>query len=646
MKKILAMLLAAAMTATMAVSLTACNGDSDVSSVSSGSASSEDTTSSAPESSEPEAPAGENKVVIGSDAELDANMMAGWTNGATNANIRHLLFGYDAVAWTRDQGYIFNPQVVKEESSVVNEDGTKTYTVTIHDDLVWNDGTPITVKDYIFATMLYASPEFRSTDGGDTVSNANKYVGYKAYFDGTSDKKFTGIRMIDDYTYSVTIVAEELPYFFDTTYASLWPLPMSVIAPGCDIVDDGTGAQITGEFTNELLAETINTVGTGYRYMPKVTCGPYQLTAYNDGDKQATLTINPNFKGTYDGVKPSIETIVVKKTVPATSMDELLAGSVDMLDATPDGPQIENGLDHVEAGEISYVSYDRAGYGQIQFSCDFGPTQFPEVRQAIAYCLDRDNFVKQFTLGHGSVVNGPYGLSQWEYKDNKAALDERLNPYTYNVDTAKQVLIDGGWTLNADGNDFVEGTDTVRYKKLDDSSLMGLEIEWLATPTDENPVAALLSQMLPSEMEKAGMKLNMTTVEFSVLLENLYRTPGGAYSDPPKYHMFNLATGFVPIPDFKYSFSMDPQYDGDWNNNFLHDQQLADLANTLMATPSGDNEKWSENWVNFMDRWNQLLPNIPLYANIYHVFMSNRVQNYNPNPDWEWGYELVYASMK
>lgn len=55
MKKILAMLLAAAMTATMAVSLTACNGDSDVSSVSSGSASSEDTTSSAPESSEPEA---------------------------------------------------------------------------------------------------------------------------------------------------------------------------------------------------------------------------------------------------------------------------------------------------------------------------------------------------------------------------------------------------------------------------------------------------------------------------------------------------------------------------------------------------------------------------------------------------------------
>ena len=79
---------------------------------------------------------------------------------------------------------------------------------------------------------------------------------------------------------------------------------------------------------------------------------------------------------------------------------------------------------------------------------------------------------------------------------------------------------------------------------------------------------------------------------------------------------------------------------------FRSDQQLADLANTLMATPSGDNEKWSENWVNFMDRWNQLLPNIPLYANIYHVFMSNRVQNYNPNPDWEWGYELVYASMK
>ena len=234
----------------------------------------------------------------------------------------------------------------------------------------------------------------------------------------------------------------------------------------------------------------------------------------------------------------------------------------------------------------------------------------------------------------------------WEYKENKKILDEKLNDYAYNPEKAQEVLVSGGWTLNKDGKDFVEGTDDVRYKKLDDGTLMPLIIKWLATPTDENPVAALLAQMLPGEAAKIGMKIEMTTVEFSVLLEHLYRQPGGAYSGTPEYHMFNLATGFVPIPaDYWFSYSMDPKYDGDWNTNFIHDQKLADLGLSMKQTDPTDKEGWSKKWVEFSVRWNELLPNIPLYANIYHVFHSNRIQNYNPNPLWEWDYEIVYATL-
>ena len=38
--------------------------------------------------------------------------------------------------------------------------------------------------------------------------------------------------------------------------------------------DTENGATITGEFTTELLQETINNPETGYRYNPKVTCAP------------------------------------------------------------------------------------------------------------------------------------------------------------------------------------------------------------------------------------------------------------------------------------------------------------------------------------------------------------------------------------
>lgn len=640
MKKILALLLTVAMTASMAMSLTACTSSGNPNT---GTDETVSETSSTEESSKPAAPTGENKLVLGADTELDSNMMGGWSNGSSNDNIRKMIFGYRTVCWTREGEYIFDPQVVKANSSVENADGTKTYSVTILDDLTWNDGTKITAKDYVFQMMLYSSPEFRSTDGGDTETNAAMLVGGKEYYNGKSDKKFAGLHLVDDYTYTVTIKKEELPFYFDITYAGMYPLPMGVIAPGCDITDDGTGAQLTGDFTNELLAKTINTVKTGYRYMPKVTCGPYQLDEYNETDKQATLSINPKFKGTYDGVKPSIQTVVVKKVIIATELDELIAGQVDMLDALPDGDMIETGLNYVDEGKIKYVKYDRAGYGQIQFSCDFGPTQFPEVRQAITYCLDRETFAKQFTKGHGSVVNGPYGLGQPEYKANKKALDEKLNAYSFNVDKAKEILIAGGWTLDKDGKPFDEtAKDAVRYKKLDDGTLMPCIIEWCASVN--NSVADLLSQMLPDEMKKAGMQLNKTTVEFSVLLEQLYRTPGGSYTEP-KYHIFNLATGFTPVPSTKFEYSMDPQYDGDWNNNFIHDQKLADLGAAVLGTAPGDEAKYNENWVNFIVRWNELVPNVPLYANIYHMFMNERVQNFNPNSYWEWGYEMVYASL-
>ena len=88
-------------------------------------------------------------------------------------------------------------------------------------------------------------------------------------------------------------------------------------------------------------------------------------------------------------------------------MDELATGSVDLLTGISNGAEIQAGLDLVEQGGFSYSSYPRAGYGKLQFVCDHGPTQFPEVRQAIAYLLDRNDFAKSFTGGFGSVVHGP-----------------------------------------------------------------------------------------------------------------------------------------------------------------------------------------------------------------------------------------------
>ena len=635
MKKILSIVLAVAMLATTALSLTACSGGSGTKA--------------------------SGQVIVGDITELDANMFPGYTNGSTNAKIRTMIFGgYEPVVWTKDNEFVWNDTAVEKHEATENADGSKTYTVTLKDDLTWNDGTDaegnkkdptkITAKDYVFGILLIASSQIKSTDGSDTTGNGD-FLGYEEYASGESNK-MSGVRLIDEMTFAITIDPEQLPFYFDTSYMNIAPYPMFVIAPDCDIKDDGDGAYIDGPFTDDLLGVTMNTSGTGYRYMPKVTSGMYQLESYDDAKKEAVLVANPYFKGTHDGAKAKIERVVIRKVVSSTQFDELAAGTVDLLGPAGGGEEINTGikLQEEQGDKFTSLEYARAGYGKIHFVCDFGPTQFESVRQAITYCLDRNEFAKQYTGGYGVVVNGPYSLSQWEYVENKKVLDERLNSYAFNTDKAKEVLIADGWTLNKDGGEYDENAGSpedgnVRYKKLDDGTLMPLIVKWLSTPDDENPVAALINTMLPSELNKVGMKMERTVTEFPVLLEHLYRQTGGAYTGTPEYHMANLASGFVPVPSYWYEYSTDPKYDGDWNMNILHDQKLSDLAQAMKATDPSDREGWSSKWVEFMVRWNELMPDIPLYSNQYYVFYNSKIKDLEMNPLWEWDMALQYASV-
>ena len=64
----------------------------------------------------------------------------------------------------------------------------------------------------------------------------------------------------------------------------------------------------------------------------RVSAGPYNLVAFDKGSLQATLTINPNYAGNFEGQKPSIEKIVVTKTEDATWADALKTGAFNFYD--------------------------------------------------------------------------------------------------------------------------------------------------------------------------------------------------------------------------------------------------------------------------------------------------------------------------
>lgn len=572
----------------------------------------------------PTEPSGQ--LIIGTTTEMSGDFSGVWQNNASDANVRRLVQGYGTVDQTDEGEYVIDDSIVEKYDTKENEDKSKTYTFTIKQGLKFADGKDITAKNYVAATMLWSSkligPDFckgKNTAGIDLV-------GYDAFSKGET-KEFAGLHLIDDYTFSATINPNNTPYFYELNSVASSPEDLEFwLGKDVDIKDDGDGCYFVEDINTE---EFKNAVKAARDKKTLPSSGPYMLEKYDEAQQLATMVINPNFQGDRVGRKPLISKVILKKITQATQIDDLKTGGVDIINKIGDGKTINAGMDLTEGEGFAYTDYPRAGYGKIAFSCDVGPTQFPEVRQALAYLLDRNDFAKQFTGGYGSVVNGPYGTAQWFYQETKKELEEKLNSYPYDPAKAVELLEKAGFTLNESGAEFKEG-DGIRYKKMDDGKLMPLEIKWAST--ENNEVSDLLVVKLAEnpDLVKAGIKIQRDAMSFDELLNWLYRDASqDAKYGVPTYNMFNLASGFTPWYDRKYDYSTkEEMIKMGYNTNFIFDKELEKTATDMVMVAPDQRDAFKDNFVKFIVRWNELLPDLPLYSNQYHDFYNAKLKHW------------------
>lgn len=659
MKKLIALLLASVMVLGMA----ACGSSEPAPATT-------DPAASNPASSEAtEAPATaqkhENKVILGDLTELTGDFTGGLvTNGASDMMVDKLVNDYGTMVMNQDGVYVDNPTVMKEWNRVDNEDGSATYTVTINEGLTYNNGDPITAADFVFTSMIRCTPaaaglKFKASTQDTLVGGAEAYAGETPYV--------SGLRLIDDYTFSMTIVPQYAQYYYADTYAAVTPWnPEFWLGEGYGVADNGEGACITKD--GEPVTLQAADVETHFRESMSATngfvsAGPYQITKWDPATAQITLDINPNYAGNFEGVKPSIQTIVIVRAEDATWSDMLKTGGMDMYVGLTDGDDINTLMDMIEGGaQFEALKYDRAGYGKIQFLCDVGPTQFVEVRHAVAQLLNREEFVQTFCQGWGSVVNAPYATSMQMYIDSKDFLADNLNTYAYDVDAANAELTAGGWTLNAEGGEW-DGNG-MRYKDVTDldvnkdgcvevggKTLMPLQIQWYCT--ENNPVSDLLSIMLAEAdaVKKSGMEIIKTVGDFNGVLSAIYHEDPDGNKIPAEYGMLNLATGWPSsVYDYAFNWSDDPKYvDMGVNGNYLFDMGeggLDDLSMRMVYdVKAGDYDAYLDLWQKYIVRWNEMLPEIPLYCNMYVTAVPTWVEGYEQNSFWDFARAIVYASI-
>lgn len=587
-----------------------------------------------------------------------------WGENTADMDVRTLLHGYRLVEWNGDEGsYGIDPSVVS--GLVVTDDiaGNRTYTVALYNDLLYSDGTPITARDYVFSILLSIAPQTAQI-GGST--NGGAYIlGIDEYLNGTS-ATLAGLRVLDNFQFSLTVKAEYLPFFYELAPLNYCPYPISVIAPNCEVADDGNGAYIRGPFTADLLRATVLDESTGYLSHPSVTSGPYKLTAYDAQANVASFEINPFYKGNSDGKVPQIQRLVYKWVPADQMMTQLASGEIGLINKCVNADLIAQGMQLLTTGQAAVSNYARSGFSFISYSCERSAMSSEAVRKAIAHCFDKDTFIQSYVSNYGYRVDGYYGIGQWMYRlvsgavasplaplsedataeeekayEEKLAAWESLNMsdipvYNLDVQEAVRLLEADGWTLNKDGAAFDPASDTVRCKEID-GTLTALELSLLYP--EGNAVGSALETVFVNNLKQAGIVLHVESKPFQELLDVYYRRQERTYD------MIYLASNFADVFDPSRTFAPDDAYQGVDNRTGIADQELYNLAVSMRLTEPGDTLAYCQKWVNFQKQWAEVLPAIPVYSNVYFDFYTPTLQNYNAGSNVSWAQAIVEAYL-
>ena len=609
-------------------------------------------------------------ITIGNPTPLNGQFFTDlWGNDTSDIDVRYLVNGYDLITWDSEISiFRFDRSVVSGAVVTDDEEGNRSYLMTLYDDLYYSDGTQITAWDYAFSLLFQCSPVIGELGGHPAV--LDYIVGYEDYASG-STPYISGVRVPADNTIVITVKQEALPYFYELSRLSLYPYPIHAIAPGCRVADEGSGvllqdSEVDGApaaFSVDALRNTIFAPDGGYMTHPDPVSGPYRIVSY-DGTT-AEFEINPFFKGDEAGKKPRIKQLTFTSADNDSMIQALGEGRYALLNKVAYESAVQDGIHlTIDQPQFTFSAYPRVGLTYFYFNPNSPLVQEQSVRQAIACCLDKATFVEEYVGRYGILIDGLYGFSQWTYDaatgsmpypvelaedatdEEIAAYDEGqaawealsldgLTRYELNTDEAARLLDEAGWSLNERGEPYDPETDGVRCKDFD-GELRKLELVLGYQPGAD--VEQAFADHLTGYLAEAGIRLTIVPLAFESIVESHNK------------HLFDSEDMIYFGDNFNISF--DPaQFFGDAeapaNEDSLQGayQELFALSVDLAHTQPRDILGYMQKWITFQERLSELLPIIPVYSNVYFDFYTRELDEYWIEEYPSWAKAIVPARM-
>ena len=196
------------------------------------------------------------------------------------------------------------------------------------------------------------------------------------------------------------------------------------------------------------------------------------------------------------------------------------------------------------------------------------------------------------------------------------------------IKKANALLDDAKWTLNREGGTYRPGVDDVRCKEID-GKLVALDLTMMYP--EGNHIVDTIQENFIDNLNECGIQLTLVPTPMQELFKAYYRETERTTD------MIYLATNFHVIVDPSITYYADDEATHlMWNNTYSDDEDLYWRAENMRKTEPGDIYDYVSKWVSFQERYNEVLPTIPVYSNIYFDFYVPELQNYHITAHVTW----------
>lgn len=328
-------------------------------------------------------------------------------------------------------------------------------------------------------------------------------------------------------------------------------------------------------------------------------------------DKEFTPNIVPLGTGMYKVTEVQASAIILAKNEYYWKTDEKLTlekitinlystagelynafkvGNIDLVST-----QNSNLSDYI--GVIGYTAKEMKGreHDFIAFNTQSALLSNINIRKSIAYSIDKSNIVSSIYGDKYYQSSFPLDYGSWVYKEQDSSSG-------YNLEQAKQILVDDGWSYK-----YKYWQKTVNYKT------QRIVLNFVVKSTDTTRVS--VAENIKTQLENQGIRVNIIKAN---------NEQYNSYLQNKNYDMILCSMNLSISPDLSTFF-------GDNNLANYSNDEVKNLINEAKNTT--DENKIKQNYKRLGEIYKIEIPYLSLYNNKYTVAYNSNLRG-NLEPNW------------